>query len=46
MRQAHQPDYMEILKLDEEELKQKLAFFELTDEDLKRLPSLRPFAER
>jgi rsbT co-antagonist protein RsbR len=34
------------LKLDEEELKRRLAFFELTDEDCKRLSGLRPFADR
>jgi rsbT co-antagonist protein RsbR len=37
---------MEILKLDEEELKRRLAFFELKDEDFSRLTSLKPFAER
>jgi rsbT co-antagonist protein RsbR len=45
MQHAH-PDYMEILKLDDEELKNRLAFYELTDEDFKRLTSLKPFAER
>src|SRR5215469_2052201 len=45
MQHAH-PDYMEILKLDEEELKNRLAFYELTDEDFKRLTSLKSFAER
>src|SRR5262249_32226386 len=44
--QAKQPDYMAILKLEEEELRRRLAFFELTDEDFKRLTSLRSFAER
>src|SRR5438093_2706879 len=44
--QGRQPDYMEILKLDEEELKRRLAFFELTDEDFKRLTALRSFADR
>jgi rsbT co-antagonist protein RsbR len=43
---GNQPDYMEILKLDEGELKRRLAFFELTDEDFNRLTSLKPFAER
>src|SRR5215510_11286714 len=44
---AHrQPDYMEILKLDQEELKRRLAFFELTEEDFQRLSSLKSFAER
>jgi rsbT co-antagonist protein RsbR len=46
VRQVHQPDYMEILKLDEEELKRRLAFFELTDEDFRRLTELKSFADR
>ena len=46
MEQARQPDYMSILKLDGEELKRRLAFFELTDEDFTRLTSLRGFADR
>ena len=46
MEQVRQPDYMEILKLDKEELQRRLAFFELNDEDLKRLTSLRSFADR
>src|SRR5215471_19781633 len=46
MQQAQHPDYMEILKLDDEELKSRLAFYELTDEDFKRLTSLKSFAER
>jgi rsbT co-antagonist protein RsbR len=37
---------MEILRLDEEELAKRLAFFELTEEDFRTLASLRPFAER
>jgi rsbT co-antagonist protein RsbR len=37
---------MDILKLDEEELRRRLAFYELTEEDFKRLVSLKPFAER
>jgi rsbT co-antagonist protein RsbR len=37
---------MKILKLDEAELKSRRAFFELGDDDLERLASLRPFAER
>jgi rsbT co-antagonist protein RsbR len=37
---------MDILKLDDEELKRRLAFFELTDEDFKRLAALKSFAER
>ncbi len=32
--------------IDERELRSRLAFFELTDEDLQRLAALRPFAER
>src|SRR5215831_5996338 len=46
MQQAQHPDYMEILKLNDEELKSRLAFYELTDEDFKRLTSLKSFAER
>ena len=41
-----QPDYMEILKLDEDERKRRLAFFELTEEDFKRLTGLKAFADR
>ena len=41
-----EPDYMDILKLDEEELKRRLAFFELTDHDFQQLAVLKPFAER
>ena len=37
---------MDILKLDEEELKRRLAFFEVTDEDVKRLTGLKSFADR
>jgi rsbT co-antagonist protein RsbR len=37
---------MSILKLDEAELRSRRAFFLLTDEDLTRLASLRPFAEK
>ena len=37
---------MEILKLDDDELKRRLAFFELTDEDFKRLTGLKSFADR
>lgn len=32
--------------IDERELRSRRAFFELTDEDLRRLAALRPFAER
>jgi rsbT co-antagonist protein RsbR len=41
-----QPDYMKVLKLDDEECKRRLAFFELSDDDFQRLSALRPFAER
>jgi rsbT co-antagonist protein RsbR len=37
---------MKILKLDEADLRSRRAFFELSDEDLARLASLRPFAEK
>jgi rsbT co-antagonist protein RsbR len=37
---------MSILKLDDDELKNRLAFFELTEEDFKRLPTLKSFADR
>jgi rsbT co-antagonist protein RsbR len=37
---------MQKLKLDEAEVRNRRAFFELTDDDLKRLASLRPFAEK
>ena len=46
MQHAQHPDYMEILKLNDEELRSRLAFYELTDEDFKRLTSLKSFAER
>ena len=38
--------YMKTLKLDEADLRSRRAFFELRDEDLARLASLRPFAEK
>lgn len=38
--------YMAILKLDEAEVASRRRFFQLTDEDLARLASLRPFAEK
>lgn len=38
--------YMAILKLDEQEIANRRAFFTLTDDDLKRLAALRPFAEK
>jgi rsbT co-antagonist protein RsbR len=41
-----QINYMHRLKLDERELASRRSFFEITDEDLARLASLRPFAER
>jgi rsbT co-antagonist protein RsbR len=37
---------MDILKLDDEERKRRPAFFELTEEDFKRLTTLKPFADR
>lgn len=37
--------YMTILKLDEDEIRSRRAFFEVTDEDLGRLVSLRSVAE-
>jgi rsbT co-antagonist protein RsbR len=37
---------MDILKLDEDELRRRLAFFELTDEDFRQLTALRSFADR
>jgi rsbT co-antagonist protein RsbR len=37
---------MSILKLDDEELKRRLAFYELTEEDFKRLTALKGFADR
>jgi len=41
-----QPDYMAILKIDDDERKGRLAFFELTEEDFQRLRALKPFADR
>lgn len=38
--------YMAILKLDEAEVASRRQFFRLTDEDLRRLTGLRPFAEK
>ena len=38
--------YMAILKLDESEIQSRRVFFKLSDEDLSRLASLRPFAEK
>jgi len=46
MEFGYQPDYMKILKLDDEECRRRLEFFELTDVDFQQLTSLRPFAER
>ena len=39
-------DFMSILKLDERELMQRRAFFEITDDDLTRVANLRDFAAR
>lgn len=41
-----QPDYMKVLKLDEEECRRRFDFFELTEEDFRSLKTLQPFAER
>jgi rsbT co-antagonist protein RsbR len=38
--------YMSILKLDQAEIANRRAFYRLTDEDLARLASLRPIAEK
>lgn len=38
--------FMTVLKLDDAEIASRRAFFRLTDEDLTRLASLRPFAEK
>lgn len=38
--------FMSVLNLDEAEIASRRAFFKLTDEDLTRLASLRPFAEK
>ena len=46
MQYGKQPDYMAILKLDDEELRRRLAFYELTEEDFNRLTNLKSFAER
>ncbi len=40
-----EPNYMERLHLDEAELTSRRAFFEVTDDDLALLASMRPFAE-
>jgi rsbT co-antagonist protein RsbR len=39
-------DFMIKLNLDERELQSRRAFFEITDDDLRRTAALRPFAER
>jgi len=39
-------DYLSLLKIDDEQLRRRRAFFELTDQDLVRLASLRPLAEK
>ena len=41
-----EPDYMVRLNLDEAELKSRRAFFEVTDDDLALLATMRPFAEK
>ena len=41
-----QPDYMKILKLDENECRRRLEFFELKEDDFKRLTGLKSFADR
>jgi rsbT co-antagonist protein RsbR len=38
--------YMSILKLDDAEVQNRRVFFRLSDDDLKRLASLKPFAEK
>jgi rsbT co-antagonist protein RsbR len=38
--------FMQTLNLDEQELRSRRAFFEITDADLERLKSLRPIAEK
>ena len=38
--------YMRVLKLDEAEISNRRAFFELSDVDLARLAALRPFADK
>jgi rsbT co-antagonist protein RsbR len=40
------PDYIKILGLDEAELARRRSFFEITDEDLSRLASLKGFASK
>jgi len=42
----HHSKYMTVLRLDEAEIASRRAFFHLSDEDLARLASLRPFAEK
>ena len=46
MQYGKQPDYMAILKLDDDELRRRQAFYELTEEDFNRLTNLKSFAER
>ena len=41
-----EPDYMARLNLDDQELRSRRAFFEVTDDDLTLLASMRPFAEK
>jgi rsbT co-antagonist protein RsbR len=44
--QERRQDYMATLKLDDGEIKRRLAFLELTEEDFQRLVALKPFADR
>ncbi len=41
-----QSDYLALLKIDDEQIRLRRAFFELTDQDLARLAALRPLAEK
>ena len=46
MQGGMQADYMQVLKLDEDERRSRIDFFELSGEDFQRLISLKPFADR
>ncbi len=46
MRVESPVNYMQRLRFDERELRNRRAFYEITDEDLQRLASLRGFADR
>jgi rsbT co-antagonist protein RsbR len=46
VKYERQPDYMQILKLDEQEIQRRLAFFEITEDDVQRLTTLKSFADR